>query len=109
MFNCSGDSFIEKCLRGEVLMEKIDDFVNEWHEGKSDIELHNFLGMTWEEYSLWVADPAILPFIVIAHKANCDLRAILEDLETLPLATRAENPQKAIALMKCLKKMGTLD
>lgn len=42
----------------------IDDWVERWHTGDSKQELHEFLGMTWEEYGNWVAAPAALPHIV---------------------------------------------
>ena len=37
----------------ERLMDKID----EWHEGDSNVELHEFLGMTWEEYKVFALKP----------------------------------------------------
>ena len=61
-------SFIEKCLRSEVLLEDIDDFVDLWHKDSGNMALHDFLGMTQEEYSLWIADPSTLPFIVSMSK-----------------------------------------
>ncbi|QFP97348.1 hypothetical protein SEA_SPILLED_33 [Streptomyces phage Spilled] len=32
----------------------IDDLIEEWHEGDSPLPLHEFLGMTSEEYDLFV-------------------------------------------------------
>lgn len=31
-----------------------------WHSGVAghDMELHEFLGMTWEEYQVWVVSPS---------------------------------------------------
>ena len=48
-------TFITSCLNGEVLVEDIDDFVEAWHEGRegANQELHEYLGMSWEEYSIW--------------------------------------------------------
>lgn len=57
-------TFVEKCMRGEVLPEEIDGFIDKWHDGGSGEELHEFLGMSWEEYSLWVADADVLPSII---------------------------------------------
>ena len=39
--------FIDLCSNGEVLMDEIDDFIDEWHESAREIELHEFLGMSW--------------------------------------------------------------
>ncbi|MES1241810.1 MAG: hypothetical protein ABUT39_09350 [Acidobacteriota bacterium] len=61
-------SFVDLCRRGEAVPEQIDDFVDLWHEGASELSLHDFLGMTWEEYSAWVANPGLLPRIIAAHR-----------------------------------------
>lgn len=35
--------------------DEIDELVALWHEGVGgDQPLHEFLGMTWEEYARWV-------------------------------------------------------
>lgn len=102
-------SFVERCMHGEVLMDEIDDFIDQWHKTASKLELHEFLGMTSKEYALWVSDPSVLPFIITAHKEKRGIRAVLEEFETLPLAARAGSPAKALALMKWLKAKGKFD
>ena len=99
-------NFIEKCIQGSVLLDDIDDFIDEWHEGENDESLHKFLGMTESEYSLWVADPEILPFIVIAHQQNRDVSELIDELDTLPMVARSSNPKKAQRLAKWLKHEG---
>ena len=37
--------------------KQIDDKVDLWHTGVSKFPLHEFLGMTWDEYKVWVKDP----------------------------------------------------
>ena len=62
-------SFVDLCLGGDVLEEEIDAFVEKWHEDENTTqELYEYLGMSWEEYSVWVAKPSILPFILSARK-----------------------------------------
>jgi hypothetical protein len=51
------DTYIDKYLNGEIQMDEIDDFIEQWHESDSEKELHEYLGMTWEEYALWVERP----------------------------------------------------
>lgn len=34
----------------------IDDFIEEWHHSDSDQKLHEFLGLTTEQYSLFIKD-----------------------------------------------------
>lgn len=64
MFNYDEKTFVSRCARGEVLPDEIDDFIDEWHEGGYDAKLHEFLGMTWNEYSAWVANPEELRCII---------------------------------------------
>ncbi len=43
------DRFVNLCLRGEALADQIDDYVDQWHNGDSEEELSDFLGLTPEE------------------------------------------------------------
>jgi Trp operon repressor len=65
-------NFIDLCISGDALADQIDDFIDLWHDNKAgqDQELHEFLGMTWDEYSVWATNPSILPFILAAHTDN---------------------------------------
>ncbi len=60
--------FVDRCLRGEVLVDDIDDYVDLWHEGGEDVSLHDFLGFTPEEYALWVERPDSIKFILNARQ-----------------------------------------
>lgn len=109
MSKASSD-FVRLCMNGEVLLEEIDNFVEDWHENPCGVPLHDYLGMTWEEYSLWVADNDILPYIITAHRDRVDINSLLEKYYyALPMAARAENSGKAKLLMKWLKERGKLD
>lgn len=99
-------SFIELCLEGKALVNDIDDFIDLWHESDSDLPLHQFLGMTRSDYSLWVADPAVLPHIINAHKQGRDVSDILEEISPLPLAARSHSLHKTEKLIQWLKSEG---
>lgn len=99
-------NFMLMCLNGEVLLEEVDDFVDEWHKSKGEIPLYRYLGMKKSEYSLWVSDPDVLPFIVAAHRQNKDVGDVIEEFNSLPLAARADGLRKAKQLMEWLKKEG---
>ena len=64
-------NFIEMCLSGEALLDDIDEFVDRWHEGDSEIPIYEYLRMTRGEYLSWVRDPNALPRIVDAHHMGC--------------------------------------
>ncbi|PLS19422.1 hypothetical protein CVD28_03125 [Bacillus sp. M6-12] len=52
----SEQTFYSLYKSGGIHLEKIDDYIEEWHNGDSDKELHEFLGLTWEQYSIYVKD-----------------------------------------------------
>jgi hypothetical protein len=56
-------TFMDRYLAGEVEPEDIDDFVDEWHEGKYATALAEFLGLSDDEYWRWVKDSSVLPDI----------------------------------------------
>lgn len=64
-------TFVQKCISGEATVEEIDDYIDQWHNGNHSEPLHEFLGMTEEEYNAWVADhKKIYEIIVSAIKKN---------------------------------------
>lgn len=67
-------SFIEKCINGNASLDEIDDYIDAWHDSDSDmeLELHEYLGMTWKEYSIWAIKPSLLAEIVNARKQETD-------------------------------------
>ncbi|OUD15584.1 hypothetical protein [Thioflexithrix psekupsensis] len=101
-------TFIELCLDGDVLEDEIDDFVDNWHEDETiNCELHEYLGMTWEEYSVWATRPSILPFILSARKRNTTFDIELNQ-ERLALAARTETVEEAKRLESWLKQIGKI-
>jgi hypothetical protein len=97
-------SFIDRCLRGEALLEEIDDYVDAWHEGDSDKELHAYLGMTQKEYALWVSRPDVLPFIITARHSNRKLEEVLRQSQALPLAARSGSEGAMLELIEWLQR-----
>ncbi|KAA8700310.1 MULTISPECIES: hypothetical protein [Pseudomonas syringae group] len=64
--------FFELYLNGDVFEDEIDRFVADWHQGLegADMELHEYLGMTWDEYRIWSAKPSALHALLIARKTS---------------------------------------
>lgn len=101
-------NFINLCLEGEVLEDEINDFVNNWHEDeKTSLDLHEYLGMSWEEYSVWSTKPSILPFILSARKKGTTFDSELNQ-ERLALAARAETAEEAKKMEAWLKLIGKI-
>ncbi|MEN1834285.1 hypothetical protein AAIM60_15475 [Pseudomonas lijiangensis] len=102
-------SFVELCLKGDVLEEEIDQFVEDWHEGRqgADIELHEYLGMSWEEYQLWSTTPSVLPFVLAARKCGIRLEDQLAQ-DTFAIATSASSVAKATKVEVWLRSIGKI-
>lgn len=101
-------SFIDLCLGGDVLEDEIDEFIDKWHEDEeTTLELHDYLGMSWEEYSVWATRPSILPFILSAKRNGTTFDLEL-DQERLALAARAGSVNEANRIEAWLKQIGKL-
>lgn len=62
-------TFMDLAVDGRVMADEIDGYVEAWHRSDSVEEVYTFLGMTFEEYSLWVMDPRLIN-VVIASRAK---------------------------------------
>lgn len=38
----------------KITEENIDDYLEKWHNSSSDLEVHEYLGLTIEQYARWV-------------------------------------------------------
>jgi hypothetical protein len=104
-------TFIEQLLRGEALLEDIEDFVETWHDAPDDSSiaaqsLEEFLGMTWDEYRLWVERPEALRFIAAAHRQGKPIATILSSVDRYGLAARAGDQREAHELLQWLIERG---
>jgi len=72
-------SFIEKVLAGKATAESIDNFIDQWHEGNGSETLPDYLGMTEDEYALWVETPEALDLIIQARTAGMRLQKASAD------------------------------
>ena len=66
-------TFLDVVLAGDARADDIDDFVDRWHDGDATCSLAEFLGMSHDEYALWVEKPASLRLILQAHAAGMRL------------------------------------
>lgn len=65
-------TFVDDCLAGVATLDKIDDYVERWHEGAigHDVELRELLGMSKQEYAHWMQDANAIDEIIEARKSN---------------------------------------
>ncbi len=68
-------SFIDDFLAGRAQPEDIDEYIDRWHNAPSDAPevaflLHEFLGMSWDEYRQWSGEPDSLQAVLRARSAR---------------------------------------
>ena len=101
-------SFFDLYSRGEASPDDIDDHVGRWHDTYNKLPqyppLHEFLGLSREEYEVWLYDPFALPYILQARRSGGDLVEIMAArYEELRAANRAADGTILFSLGNWLK------
>jgi hypothetical protein len=101
---------MDRAVRGEVFLDDIDDFVDEWRETETDQTLAEFLGMSPEEYALWVEQDAALRFILNARVTGEDasIYEAVADAAREPVAMRAPDVGEAEQVLAWLRETGRI-
>jgi hypothetical protein len=86
-------NFITDCLNGDALMSDVDDYIDKWHNTDTTQKIYDFLGMTSNEYKLFVNDENNLGLIISAHKFGKSLNTNVPDM--LAITTRSDDANKA--------------
>lgn len=100
------NTFIDKCLSGDALLEEVEDYVSQWHNTDIDCELHEFLGLSEIEYDLWFANASILPYILEARVKRKSINEYLNSANNFQLAARAPSIEEAEKIKKWLIDAG---
>ena len=98
-------SFIQLCINGDALLEDIDDFVDSWHDGDSELSLAEFLGMSNSEYNIWLREPDILPIIIKAKRDHKDSASLMNE-EVYHMAARSGDVVQSEKLKSWLIREG---
>ena len=98
-------TFVEACLSGDAGLADIDSFVERWHLGDDPRPLHEFLGLTAEEYAAWVEDPAILRFILLARAREVPLSQAIEWAKAGNPAASADALEDSRSLAEWLRRV----
>ena len=49
--------FIDDVIAGRATYDDLENYVDKWHEcGGCGVELHEYLGLTLEQYAKWASD-----------------------------------------------------
>ncbi|HEY1932315.1 MAG TPA: hypothetical protein VGG99_09910 [Acetobacteraceae bacterium] len=94
-------TFLDLYSRGEVAADRISDFIGEWHESDDTEErsLAAYLGLTDEEYDVWLMDTDTLPVLLSARRTGRHLHDVVADyLADLQRKARPEDRSSIYAL-----------
>jgi hypothetical protein len=94
---------MDAVLEGDALWLDIDDWIDRWHETPSG-ELHDFLGLTWGDYRLWVEKPESLQWIIAAYDQGREVGELVEHAEPELIAARNLDPAERLTVIKWLKR-----
>lgn len=107
-------TFFDLYSKGKIGAAQIDDYVDAWHDAHEtwarQVPLHEYLGLTWPEYQVWVCDVDSLPFILEARVSATPLAAIVaKRLEQMRAGGRAADGTAIVCLGNWLKQSASND
>ena len=72
-------TFFDLYSQGRVAADRIEDFIGAWHDSGNEEQrpLSEYLGMSREEYGLWLADDRTLPLLVAARCTGCSVHPLI--------------------------------
>jgi hypothetical protein len=73
-------TFFELYSQGHATPDQIDDFVDQWHGGDGQQQaIHEYLGLSLEQYDFWMRAPDALPKVLAARREGRPLEEVLRD------------------------------
>jgi hypothetical protein len=104
-------TFIDLVLAGRARASDIEDFVDAWHDAPEGsvvaaTQLHDYLGLTWDEYRLWVERPESLRFVLAARRAGQPVEAVLRQISIAGAAARSSDPTESAKVLRWLIERG---
>lgn len=102
------ERYIDQVLDGAVMWTDIDDWVQRWHEEHRADELHEFLGLTPDEYALWVEQPRALRLIIAARERRQPVLELVEQVDERAFAARGLDEKDVRVVRRWLQQTGRL-
>lgn len=107
-----GQKFTDLVLAGEIVdpEAEITDWIDRWHRSDSSEALHDWLGLSWDEYALFVERPQFLRAIFAARQYGVSLTETLAlaDDSGARLAARGVPAEDVPKLRAWLERTGRL-
>lgn len=107
-------TFVDDVLVGQAVMADIDDYIDRWHDAPEGspvaaTELHDYLGMSWDEYQLWGERPESLRFILSARRAGLPVAEVLRQDLIVGAAARSKESSVARRVLAWLAERGRIE
>lgn len=102
-------NFINDVINADALLDEIDDYIERWHNSDSELSIFEYLGMTEEEYFLWVEDDFYLKYIISAHEKSTNINTLLANEYSTKLVARSDSPEEAKKIYNWLKEKGLVE
>ncbi|MFF8595283.1 hypothetical protein ACF061_28360 [Streptomyces sp. NPDC015220] len=79
-------TFVDDVLNGRATLDDLDTYGDAWNDSERDLgEFHDFLGLLWPEYAMWVEEHEVLGYVIEARRFGVGLLDLLR-------ARRAQDP-----------------
>jgi hypothetical protein len=103
-------TIIERLLSGdEYDLTRIDDEIDAWHDADTDLTLNEWLGLTHDEYALYVEQPSCIRTILAARHQEVPVQELLQASNGFALlAARGASPSEVEELRKWLQATGRI-
>ena len=103
-------AIVDRFLSGEECdLTRIDDEIDAWHEADTTRPLHEWLGLTPDEYQLYVEKRASIRIILAARHHKRSLKELLAAKDATSLiAARGVSAAEVTELKRWLKATGRL-
>lgn len=102
-------NFINDVINADALIDEIDDYIEQWHISDSELSVFEYLGMSEEEYFLWLENDFYLKYIIAAHEQNKTIGTLLQDEYSTRLVARSDSPEEAKKIYTWLKEKGFIE
>lgn len=102
------DTYVDRVLAGTAVWTDIDAFVERWHAEEGGPGIEDFLGMSSEEYGLFVEEPRSLRFILAAHERDESVSDVLAEADEHAIAARGLDAGDARKVQNWLRETGRL-
>ena len=61
-------NFIDECIAGKASPDQIDEWISRWHDSPNGQDLHQFLGLVFEDYSRLLEDPSVIDSLILKYE-----------------------------------------